>query len=120
MHGDLLELERSGWNALATSAGAAAAFYEGVLARRVLFLLPGGMVIDDRAQALDSMRGASWDSFELTDETVLPLTDGSAVVAYRARARRGDTTYEALCASTYVREDGIWRLALHQQTPTTV
>jgi hypothetical protein len=118
MHDDLVELERSGWNALATSPDDAAAFYEGVLARRVLFLLPGGLAIDDRAQALASMQGASWDSFELTDETVLPLTDGTAVVAYRARARRGDAEYEALIASTYVREDGAWRLALHQQTPT--
>jgi hypothetical protein len=118
MHDDLVELERSGWNALATSADDAAAFYEGVLARRVLMLLPGGMVIDDRARVVDSMRGAPWDSFELAGETVLPLSDSSAVVAYRARARRGDAEYEALIASTYVREDGAWRLALHQQTPT--
>ncbi|MGH8972585.1 MAG: DUF4440 domain-containing protein [Acidimicrobiia bacterium] len=57
------------------------------------------------------------DSFELSDERVLPLSDGSAVVAYRAKARRGGTSYDALLNSTYVRENGSWRLALHQQTP---
>lgn len=34
----------------------------------------------------------------------------------RGQARRGDTDYEALFNSTYVLEDGSWRLALHQQT----
>jgi hypothetical protein len=117
MSADLIELERSGWKALATSADDAADFYERVLARQVLMLLPGGTVIDDRAQVVESMRGAPWDSFELTDERVLPLTGDSAVVAYRARARRGDTGYEALFASTYVQEGGSWRLTVHQQTP---
>jgi hypothetical protein len=48
---------------------------------------------------------------------VLELTDGCAVVAYRATARRGGTDYTALFNSTYVRARGSWRLALHQQTP---
>ena len=116
-HTDLVELERSAWQALASSGEDAAAFYERVLADRVLMLLPGGLVIDDRAQVIDSMRGAPWDEFDLSGERVVPLGDDSAVVAYQARARRGDTTYEALLTSTYVREDGAWRLALHQQTP---
>jgi hypothetical protein len=116
-HNDLVELERSAWQALASSGDAAAGFYERVLAGRVVMLLPGGLVIDDRSQVVDSMRGAPWDDFEMFDERVVPLGEDSAAVAYRARARRGDTTYEALFNSTYVREDGSWRLALHQQTP---
>lgn len=116
-HTDVLELEHAGWQALSSSGDEAGAFYERVLARRVLMLLPGGLVIDDRRQAIDSMRGAPWDHVELSDERVLPLGDGGAVVAYRGRARRGDTSYEALFTSTYVREDGSWRVAVHQQTP---
>jgi hypothetical protein len=116
-HDELIELERSAWQALSTSGEAAAAFYEEVLAEQVLMLLPGGLVIDDRAQVIDSMRGAPWTSFELADERVLDLGDGSAVVAYRATATRGDQDYAALLNSTYVREGDAWRLALHQQTP---
>ncbi|MDQ1396334.1 MAG: hypothetical protein QOG64_1593, partial [Acidimicrobiaceae bacterium] len=112
-----VELERSAWQALSSSGAAAAAFYERVLATRVLMLLPGGLVIDDRAEVISSMRGAPWDSFEFADERVVPLGRDSAVVVYRARARRGSTSYEALFNSTYIREDGAWRLALHQQTP---
>jgi hypothetical protein len=74
-------------------------------------------VIDDRDRVVDSMRGAAWESFELADERVLELTDGCAVVAYRATARRDGTDYAALFNSTYVRVRGSWRLALHQQTP---
>lgn len=114
---DLADLERSGWQALATSGDAAAAFYDEVLAQDVLMLLPGATVIDDRARVVDSMRGAPWDEFELSDERVVPLGGDGAVVAYRAAARRGDMHYEALFTSTYIREDGAWRLAVHQQTP---
>jgi hypothetical protein len=114
---DLVELEREAWQALCTDGDTAATYYETVLADDVLVLLPGGLVVDDRQQVIDSMRGAPWDEFELTDERVLELNSQTSVVAYRAKARRGDHDYEALLNSTYVRENGAWRLALHQQTP---
>jgi hypothetical protein len=114
---ELIELERAAWTALSTSGEAAAAFYSDALADDVLMLLPGGLVIDDRAQVIDSMRGAPWDSFELSDERVLDLTADSAVVAYRAIARRQGDDYTALFNSTYIRVGGAWRLAVHQQTP---
>jgi hypothetical protein len=39
-------------------------------------------------------------------------------VTYRASATRaGEPPYRALMSSVYVRVDGRWRLALHQQTP---
>jgi len=53
----------------------------------------------------------------MTATKELELTDSTAIVAYRAKARRGDMDYDALLNSTYVRENGAWRLALHQQTP---
>jgi hypothetical protein len=114
---DLLQLERDGWRALSTGGDAAADHYMEVLADEVLMLLPGALVIDDRRAVVDSMRGAPWDGVELADERVLELDDRTAVVAYRATATRVGQGYEALFNSTYVREGGAWRLALHQQTP---
>ena len=114
---DLLELERAGWQALSAGGDEAASFYAEVLAKDVLMLLPGGMVVDDRDRVIDSMRGAPWTSFELTDERVLDLSRDSAVVAYQATARREGSEYRALFNSTYVRENDSWKLALHQQTP---
>lgn len=114
---DALDLEHRGWAALATGGDAAAAFYDAVLADEVLMLLPGGLVLDDRAAVVDSMRGAPWSSYELADERVVPLSDSSVVVAYRATARRDGPPYTALFASTYARRDGTWKLVVHQQTP---
>ncbi len=113
----LLELERRGWQALSTDGEVAATFYDEVLARNVLFLLPGGAVIDERPQVIESMRGVAWDAFDLSDERVFELTPDCAVVAYRAAARRGGADYEATVNSTYVQRKGSWKLALHQQTP---
>ena len=115
-HDDLLAIEVEGWHAL-TTAGAAEPFYDDVLAKDVLMLLPGGMVLDDRSEVVESMSGAPWSSFELADERVIDLSDESAVVAYRATAVREGTEYTALFNSTYILEDGDWHLAVHQQTP---
>lgn len=115
---ELIDVERAGWAALATSADAARDHFERVLTDPVLMLLPGGLVIDDRRRAVDSMSGAPWDRFELDSERVLWLDPGAAVVAYRATAQRGSTDYAAWCNSTYMCTDGTWRMALHQQTPS--
>ena len=116
---DLLELERAMWRAMVAGPEAAVAFYDEGLAEKVLMLFPGGMVIDDRQQVVDSMRSVGWDSYELSEERVFDLGENSAVVAYRGVARRGGADdYEALFNSTYVRRGDSWVLALHQQTPT--
>ncbi len=114
---ELLDLEREGWDALSTDGEAATAYYDRVLAGDVLMLLPGGMVIDDRDTVVESMKGAAWQSYEMTDEHVVPLGEDAAVVGYRATATRDDQPYTALFNSTYVRSGGEWKLAVHQQTP---
>ncbi|MCD9623973.1 nuclear transport factor 2 family protein [Rhabdothermincola salaria] len=114
---EVLGLERDGWVALSSGGEAAATFYGEVLADEVCFLLPGGMVIDDRAELVRSMQDAPWTSFEFADERVLVLGDASAVVAYRATAQRDGGSYTALFTSSYRRVDGRWRLVVHQQTP---
>lgn len=119
---ELIDLERRAWQALATD-GAAGPFYDEVLDEHPLILLPGGLVMDDRAAIVESMSGAPWGSYELEDFRVVSMSSDhdvegdAAVVTYRARARRGDHDYEALMSSAYVRRHGTWRLVLHQQTP---
>jgi len=114
---EVIEMERSTWRALGTSAEVAAAHWEEVLAEQVLVLLPGPMVIDDRDAVIASAQGEPWSTWELFDERVLELGPDVAVVGYRATATRGGATYAALFSSTWVRRDGRWRLAVHQQTP---
>ncbi len=114
----VVEIEAAGWTALATSGEAAAEFYEQILDATVSFLLPGGLVLSERASVLKAMSGSPWESFELADMRMLSPTDDTAVVLYRAAARRGADSYSALIGSLYVhRRDG-WKLTYHQQTPT--
>lgn len=108
-HDDLLRLERAAWEALSSSGAAAATFYAEVLAGDVLMLLPGGLVLDDRTQVIDSMRGTPWTSFELSDERVVELTDDCAVVAtgrLRVATKAGRCSTAPTCART---ARGGWR-----------
>ena len=114
---DVLALEHDAWRALSTGVDAVRSLFERVLEPDVVMLLPGGLVIEGSDQALQSMAGPPWDSYELSHERMLTLSGDAAVVWYQAHARRGDLDYLALVNSTYVRRDGGWRLALHQQTP---
>ena len=112
-----IELERDAWKALTTSGDAATAFYDEVLADELLMLLPGGLVMEQREEALASMGGQPWDRHELSAMRVLSLGEGGATVAYQATAERQGTRYRAWMSSTYTRVDGRWRLVVHQQTP---
>jgi hypothetical protein len=112
-----IELERAGWRALAASSAEARAFYDRVLADACTMVLPMDTLLRDRAHILDSLSGAPWSEYELTDEQLVRASDDVAAVIYQVRARRGDTSYRAWCTSMYRRERAGWRLWLHQQTP---
>ncbi|WP_239137605.1 nuclear transport factor 2 family protein [Sphaerisporangium rufum] len=113
-----MELEEQGWRALATSGETAAAFYQEVLDREVVMLLPGGLSVADRGTAVKSMSGPPWASYELDDMQVRHPAEGTALVTYGVVARRdGSPEYSALMSSLYVRRPAGWRLAFHQQTP---
>jgi hypothetical protein len=60
-----------------------------------------------------------WRSVVFSDR-VLTRKDDIAVLAYRVSAEReGAAIYEALCASTYLHDNGDWLRMSHQQTPVT-
>src|SRR5689334_6793893 len=94
-----ITLERQGWSALSTSGDAARAFYERVLDEHPMMLLPGGMVLDDRATIVESMSGTPWSRYTLEDERCLQPAADTAVVTYGAIAERDGTSYTALMSS---------------------
>ena len=102
--------------------GAGRALYEEALADPSLMVVPGPPPLD-RAAALDaaaqSASGAGWTSHEIHEGArLLRLGPDVVSITYRATAvREGQDPYHALFTSVYVREDGGWKLALHQQTP---
>ncbi len=111
------ELERLGWQALSTDPASATAFYDEVLDTDVRMLFPGGLLLTDRAQILETMGGPPWDAHELSGLDVLQPAQDLAVVSYGVEAEREGRPYSALVASVYVRRAGGWRMVSHQHTP---
>jgi hypothetical protein len=114
---ELALLEREGWDALSTDGETARAFYDGVLDEHVAMLLPGGMVLDDRAAIVEAMSGPPWSRYALEDVRTFMPTGDVGVVTYGVVAERDGDEYSALMSSTYVRRDEGWKLVFHQQTP---
>jgi hypothetical protein len=115
LEGTLLDLEEEGWRALSSDRGAD--FFRGVLTAHSLMVFPGIVLAKDRA--LEEIAAAPpWAEFRIDDPEVVRLTEQSAVLTYRATARRpGRPEYHALMSSVYVEAGGTWRMAFHQQTP---
>ncbi|WP_433557853.1 DUF4440 domain-containing protein [Pseudonocardia xinjiangensis] len=111
------DLEERGWQALATE-GAGAEFYREVLDDTVVMLLPGGLVLDDRAAIIEAMSGPPWSTYRIERLTEHHPTTDTGLVTYEVVARRGHgPEYAALIGSLYVRRPSGWRLTFHQQTP---
>lgn len=109
---DLYELERE----LGDGDGDT---YRRHLTDEAVVVVPGqAMTKDQTVQAMDA--GAGWDDFSFDDERFAEIADDAALLSYRFQGRRGeDFTYSALMGSVYVRRDGAWKMAYHQQTPLT-
>ena len=112
----ILALEIEGWDALSGTAGAD--FYRRLLTEDALMVFPFGVL--DREQAIAAIAAAPpWARYRIDEPRVLTLDDDSALVIYRITSRRADETadFVAVLSSGYVRRDGEWRLAFHQQSP---
>jgi hypothetical protein len=110
---DLLQLERAFWLA-------GAQFYDEYLAREALMVFPAPVGVLDRIRTLETILEAPrWKEVTFSATHVIAPAPDAAIFAYEAAADRGngEPPYRAQCSSAYVRVDGKWRLALHQQTP---
>ncbi len=112
---ELLELEHQGWRSLCDGTGSD--FYGALMTEDGAMLLASGLSMD-RAQVIASLADAApWERYEIIEPRLLPLADGASTLLYTGRAyRMEDEPFVALMASTYVHRDGVWRLALYQQT----
>lgn len=111
---DLVTLERAGWEAL--RAGDGADFYGRLMIENGVMVLAHGAVLR-RDDVVASLREAPpWTSYTLSQVHPVPLDTDSAALVYRADAVRPGHEFAALMTSCYVRDDGDWRLAVHQQT----
>ena len=93
--------------------------YRARLTDDAVVLLPGMGMLDREAcaAAVDSDPGPGWGRIAMTGARLVALGPDSAAIAYRFDGERSGSRYVAVMASVYVRREGRWMLALHQQTP---
>lgn len=61
---------------------------------------------------------ANWRNVALDEKGVARLSEDAVVLTYEVNAERNTgEPYRALVSSGYVRRDGEWKMAFHQQTP---
>jgi hypothetical protein len=65
--------------------------------------------------------GVRWAEVRITDVRLVSLAGGAVILAYSAQARRSESgeSYTALVSSAYVEQPGGWKLAFHQQSPSS-
>jgi len=92
--------------------------YADLMAPRCIMAFAAMGVLEDAA-IVESLRGAPrWAAINMTQQVMAEPAEDVIILAYTAQARRdGAEPYSALCTSTYLRLDGQWRIAQHQQTP---
>jgi hypothetical protein len=83
-----------------------------------VMVLANGTVMtrDDVVAALG--QAPPWASYEMVDVRVVPLTEDSAALVYVGTGHRGgdEPPFVGVMSSVYVKRDGVWKLALYQQT----
>jgi hypothetical protein len=100
-----------------------AVFYKDNLTDDCLLVFPETGVIT-RDVAVDAIRkenedGRKWAEVDFSNIRKLRLAEDAALLTYRVTARWQHERFArtALASSLYIKRDGGWKLAFHQQTP---
>jgi hypothetical protein len=112
--GDLIALEEQFWKRDVD-------FYRQWLTAEALMVFPDPLGVLDKEETVASISQAPrWRDVEFTEVKAVMLATDAALLVYRATARRAEAaTHVTRASSAYVRQDGVWKLAFHQQTPAT-
>ena len=115
----LLDLERAGWDSLCNSTGAQ--FYGDLMTDDAIMVLANGEVMDRDAVVSSLEHAPRWQSYDIEDVRLVEAgADAAGIVYVGTGYRDGDQpAFMGVMSSVYVRQDGRWRLALYQQTPTS-
>lgn len=117
MFDELLDLEHEGWKSLCDSTGAD--FYGRIMTSDGVMVLAHGQVFDRQAVVASLNDAPAWRTYDIADERLIVLSDDHAILVYTGRAYRDEDepAFVALMSSVYIRKEGMWYLALYQQTP---
>lgn len=115
----LLQLEKQGWESLTKSQGAD--FYGEIMTRDAVMILVNGMIFDYDTITASLNASEPWDTYEIKQPKLLPISADTATLIYSANASRENDSkpFQATMASTYTLVEGEIKLALYQQTTIT-
>ncbi|WP_029109171.1 nuclear transport factor 2 family protein [Mycobacterium sp. URHD0025] len=113
---ELLHIERAGWDSLCESTGAD--FYGELMLPEAVMVLANGMVMDHNTVVSALAQSPPWRAYEISGVRLIAVDDDNAILVYVGTAYRdGDEpAFVGAMSSVYHRIDGVWRLALYQQT----
>jgi hypothetical protein len=84
----------------------------------VVFAEMAGPMTKDRIAGM-AKDGNQWKKLDLDFKGLIEPTANFAIVSYHASGTRLDgTPHEANASTGYIRRNGGWKMAFHQQTPT--
>ncbi|MBX8690594.1 DUF4440 domain-containing protein [Mycobacterium vulneris] len=113
---ELLHIERAGWDSLCESTGAD--FYGELMLPDAVMVLANGMVMDRNTVVSALAQSPPWRAYEISGVRLIVLDDDNAALVYTATAYRDEEepAFVGAMSSVYNRVDGVWKLALYQQT----
>jgi hypothetical protein len=109
---DLMKLEKGFW----TEGGD---YYRDHLDDEclVVFTDMAGMQTNEEIARMNPGAG-NWVNVKIDEKGFVELSDDAALLTYEAQAqRKNGEPYKALVTTGYVKRDGEWKMAFHQQTP---
>jgi len=99
--------------------------YRASIDDQCLMVLPALPFVFTGQQSIEAVSDTPrWEQVSLTERQVARPQEGLIVIAYRAKARRGDQHYTAYCTSVYRHlpnaageaSEARWQVVQHQQT----
>lgn len=96
-----------------------AAHYRELVDDECVMVLPQPPFVYQGADAIAAVADTPrWEDVEIGEGRIMRPQEGLIVIAYNAKAQRGEERYEANCTSTMRRlSHDEWRVVQHQQTP---
>jgi hypothetical protein len=112
----LLEVEKRLWR------NDAELYHDNLTDEALLVFPETGVITRDVAVdaiLVENAEGRRWAEVDFEEVRSVQLTEDVALLTYRVSARweHEASEYPALASSVYVKREGAWKLAFHQQSP---
>lgn len=79
-------------------------------------LIEGGTLVE-RSATIVALDGTSWGDSTMSDQRVVRLGERAAMLVYRLRGTRDGEPVDVWATTTYVYDEGRWRVGAHVQSP---